>query len=385
LEERLRSMGGGQKYDEIWNERMTARGFGAANYNRRGDQLHEVWEWHDGNRVLTVLDRQVLVQAGENPCVGHLPFVAYRPTPLQKQMIGIGDMEPLEHLQADLDTLRSQRVDFRTIALCAGYAYDDSAIDEDKLEFGPAAAIPVRNAADIRQVLMPLPVREMPSSAVQDEQVIRQDFDLIPGLSDSTDQQGGMANTATEAQLVQASLSARVQLGSRRFEIEVGRQVARSFLYLDQRMILEDRMVRQPGEGMDPQQAEQQGRWRWSELGPRELQGEFEIRPDSGSMAAPNVPQDRQDAVQAWNLWGSSPYVDQGRVLLWCLKKFGVESPQSWLKQGQPPVPASTLDLLQKAGVDPELISYAVQSAQRQDPQLAPMQAQAQEMGGGPQ
>jgi hypothetical protein len=49
-----------------------------------------------------------------------LPFQVYRPTPLQKQMVGIGDLEPLEHLQRELDTLRSQRRDAATMALCAG-------------------------------------------------------------------------------------------------------------------------------------------------------------------------------------------------------------------------------------------------------------------------
>jgi hypothetical protein len=61
---------------------------------------------------------QVLVQEAENGCRG-IPFQVYRPTPLQGQMVGIGDLEPLEHLQRELDTLRSQRRDGATLALAA--------------------------------------------------------------------------------------------------------------------------------------------------------------------------------------------------------------------------------------------------------------------------
>jgi hypothetical protein len=130
--------------------------------------------------VLTVLDRQVLVQDAENPCMGFIPFQVYRPTPLQKQMVGISEIEPVEHLQRELDTLRSQRRDAATLALCAGYAFDDGALDEDDLVFGPAAAIAVHNARP-QDALMPLNVRDVPGSGYQEEQVIRQDFDAVTG------------------------------------------------------------------------------------------------------------------------------------------------------------------------------------------------------------
>jgi hypothetical protein len=69
-----------------------------------------------------------------------MPFHVYRPTPLQKQMVGIGELEPIEHLQRELDTLRSQRRDAATIALNAGYAYDDAAIEPRTLRTGGGPA-----------------------------------------------------------------------------------------------------------------------------------------------------------------------------------------------------------------------------------------------------
>lgn len=366
-EAEVRSKGNGVKYDEIWNERMEASGFSSMNHAIRGEQIHEVWEWHDGERVLTVLDRSILVQDAENPCLGKLPFQVYRPTPLQHQMVGIGDLEPLEHLQRELDTLRSQRRDLVTLALAAPVAYDSAAIDEEDLTWSPFAAIEVRNTRPA-DAIQQLRVHDVPGAGFQEEQVIKQDIDLVSGLSDAPEPPSG---TATEAQLVQASLSRRIELGSRRFEIEVVRNVARTFLALNQRMIVADRdPIRQPAEGFDVEQAVKEGRWRWFEIGPAELEGEFEVVPEGGSMAAENVPQMRQDGMQVLQMLGENPHVDPRRPLLFALSKFGVRDPESWLKQAEAPVPQAALEALARMGVDPRLIQRAVEVGQRQDPRL---------------
>jgi hypothetical protein len=59
-------------------------------------------------------------------------------------------------------------------------------------------------------------------------------------------------------------------------------------------MIRQDREVRQPGEGLSADQAAQEGRWQWFQIGPGELQGEYEVIPEGGSMAAPNMQQNIQ-------------------------------------------------------------------------------------------
>jgi hypothetical protein len=89
----------------------------------------------------------------------------------------------LEHLQRELDTLRSQRRDAATLALAAGYAYDQNAVDEEDLVFGPAAAIPVRNASP-RDAIMPLQVKEPPGTSYKEEEVIRGDMAAVSGEND---------------------------------------------------------------------------------------------------------------------------------------------------------------------------------------------------------
>jgi hypothetical protein len=306
-------------------------------------------------------------------------------------MVGIGDLEPLEHLQREIDTTRSQMVDAVTIMLAAGWAYDSAMVDEEDLVFGPHAAIEVRNGPP-NQALMPLPKPELPGTAFEHMRAIYQDFDAVSGISDALDPSaGGTVSTATQAQLVQAALSRRIALGSRRFEIEVVRQSARAFLYMDQRMITDQRdpmMV--PDHGLNMQEAAQEGRWRWVDIGPEAIMGEFHIAPEGGSMAERNIQQDRMDAVQIIQNFvagPASPYIDPERAILRAVELFGEKDPRSWLKRTDPPVPPMAIELLKRAGVDPRLVDQAVQVAQQNDPRLAqgPDVAQTDQMMGGQQ
>lgn len=360
-----------QRYDEIWTERMVASGLGSFTADRRFG-IHEVIEYHDGERVLTVLDRSIVVQDAESPLVGCLPFTVYRPTPLQNQMVGIGDLEPLEHLQRELDTLRSQRRDAATLALAAGYVFDEAMVDREDITFGPFSAIPVRNAGDVRAAIQPITRQEPPGTSYQEEQVIRQDFDAVSGINDALAPGDGQnASTATEAQLVQAALSKRIELGSRRFELEIVKPSGQCFVWMNQRMISTQRPLRAtPQEGMTYEQAAMEGKWQQDYVGPGELMGDMEFDVDGGSMAAKNVPQDRQDGLQVMQLFGNSPFVDPARVYQFALSKFGIENPSEWLKQSEPPIPPAMVDYLKRVFPAP-IVDQAVMLAQRADPQLA--------------
>jgi hypothetical protein len=374
-EEHLRNLGGRQRYDEVWQARMEASGFTQSGV-QRGEHVHELLEWHDGEKVCAVLDRALYVLEGENPVLGTKPFMVYRPTPLQKQMVGIGDLEPLEHLQRANDTTMSQIIDQVTMSLAAGFAYDSAAVDEEDLVWRPNAAIEVRNARP-SDAIFPLPRPDIGSGAFRHLEIIGQHIDAIGGVTEAlSPQSGGAAGTATEAFLVQAALSRRVQLASRRFEIEVVRRAARGFLFLNQRMILSNREMVLPPDGMTIEQAAEAGEWRRFDIGPGGLMGDFEVVPEGGSMAARNVPQDRQDANAFLAMAQSNPFIDGRRATLRALELFGVDDPIGWLKQTEKPLPPAVLEILTKEiGVDPRLVQQAVEAAQQRDPQL-PMEQQ---------
>ena len=351
---------GGVTYDEIWQQRMEASGF--PSWSARENQPHEVLEFHDGVNVVTVLDRSVVVQSGENPCVGLYPFATYRPNKAPRMMAGIGVIEPIEPLLRELDTLRSQRRDAATLALAAGYAYDSSAVDEEDLVFGPMAAIEVRNA-DPRTALFPLQRQDVPGTAYQEEEGILRDLERVVGLQDMAggEQFGSTMETATGAQLMQAAITRRVENQSRRFELETVRQSCRVFARLNQRMILEERDVAVP-QPADPG-ASSEKRYTWFKWGPRELEGEFTFECEGGSMGPKNVAQDRADAQALQQLEGN-PNVNQRTLLLRRLELLGVEAPETWLTPDEPTIPAAVLDLLVQRGVRKEVIDSCVQQAQ---------------------
>jgi hypothetical protein len=98
--------------------------------------------------------------------------------------------------------------------------------------------------------------------------------------------------------------------------------------------------------------------------------GDFEIRPEGGSMAARNIPQDRADAQAFFGLAAQNPHVDGRRATLRALELMGVDDPVGWLKQTDEPIPPMVLQILEQMGVDPNAISFAVQTAQQQDPRF---------------
>lgn len=378
-EDDLRRMGSSQRYDEVWQERMEASGFGSfqarvdyAADGKRGEQIHELLEIHTRERVWCLLDREITVMDAESACPGHLPFQIFRPTKLPGQMIGISEIEPIEHLCRELDILRSQRRDSATLALCGGYAFDSGMMDEEDLVFGPAAAIEVRG--DPRMALMPLEIKPPPGTSYQEEAAILSDIQRASGLNDAlAGGDGGSINTATEAQLVQSGLSKRIGFKSRRFEAEHIRPIARTFLALNQRNIRTQRDVREqlPLDPENPNVA----RWRWWKIGPGELMGEYEITPEGGSMQARNVPMEMQRAQMLMQAFNGNPHIDQRLLYNEVLRLMQVEQPQQWMTQQPPPIPPEALQLLEKGGVRKNLIDAAVQTAQRADPMIPPAEA----------
>lgn len=343
--------GGKSKYTEAWQNRMKVDGYS----DFRAGDVHEVWEYHDGDQVVTVLDRQWIVQQGPNPAWhGELPFQVFRPTPVNGRMVGRGEIEPIEDLQAEINTLRSQRRDNATVVLQRSFAYADGMIDPGDFKLGPGLGIPT--LGDPREVLFPLPVGDIPNSGYQEEQALMSDFFRTSGLSDSSG--GGIAETATGAQLAYQQVGQRIKQKTRNCEIELVRAAGRQVMALNQQKILTNRDVRVPAA---PMPGEPDRRWAWKQVGPAELAGEFELDIEGGSLAPENVPQQRADAQMMQQLSASSPMLNPEMATRFILKNMGVEDPESFIQPQQPPPDLRpALELLVKAGVDESLVKQAI-------------------------
>jgi len=351
----------------VWDQRLSAEGYNTE--GQRQDALHEVWEFHDGDQVITVLDATYPVQAGPNPSgLARMPFQIYRPTVVGGRFVGISEIEPIKHLQYEINTLRSQRRDAATLSLMRTFAYNETAVDPDDLVFGPNMAIPVNG--DPRDFLFPIPVPDLPASSYREEDAIINDIQRTSGISDPvTGGDVGASETATGVQLVQQAAGMRIQNKARLLENSIIVPQGYEFVALNQRRILSTRMVPIPQEP-DPLHPHVPA-WKMVPIGPRELMGRMAVEVEGGSTAPDNVPQQRQDA-QMWIQLSQDPRVNGEKALLRAFELMGSDQPEGYLKLPQPQVPAQQIEaFLAQLGVPPEMfVQFLEQQAQAQ--QAAP-------------
>jgi hypothetical protein len=387
--EDLRGAGGKQKYQDAWRGRRAAQGL-TGDGDRRED-IHEVWELHDGRTVVTIVDRRWVVRVIENPFWNwRLPFHIYRPIEVEHRFVGVGVIDPIEDLQRELNWLRTDRRWNAMLKLHATYAYNDGVVDPALLKVGPGNLIPVNG--DPRGLIEELAVGDIPNSGYQEESNLQRDIERTTGVDDTvagSEGGGGASATATGVQLVQAAAGLRIQAYTRRLELELCKPESQHWLALNQQMWRE-RKIRVPAEPtvMDPDR-----RWTWRTVDPSGVAGEFDVIPDGGATQPDNIPQQRQDALQAMQLFGQLPDVDRRKLAAWAMEKFGITSPEEMLTAPMQ-VPPAALDLLKQrlteSGVDPvaaqDLITGAVTDAMDMMEQQQSGRPQApQEAAEGPQ
>jgi hypothetical protein len=350
--------------DDIWRERLAAAGYDEADLKH--NKMHEVWEFHDRKQVITVLNKEICVAHGENPYWhGELPFQVYRPSVVPQEMPGIGIVEPMEDLQREMNMLRSTRRDNALIALMKPIAYWDGLVDPDEIRFGAGSLIGV--PGDPRELLRPLEIGEVPGSSYQEGQAIEADIERVTGISDALaggDTSGRTFATATGAQIVQQATSLRIGNMTRRAEFELIAPACAQWIALNQQKIVSPRDVRVSS---TPQPGELHGkRWTWAKVSPNEMAGQFEVVPEGGATEPANIPQDRQDAQMLIQLFGQSPLVDQRRIIVKALEKFGLKQAETYIAPTQPAVDPQIVGqiLVEQGGMDPAAVNQVLQAGQ---------------------
>lgn len=348
--EDLENTGSPQKFTESWDERLSRQQLGGSLGSVGKGNIHEVWEFHDRARVVTILDRKWPARTGENPAWHKdLPFSIYRPTRIPHQFCGKGEIEPIMDLTEELDTLRSQRRDNATIVLQRTFAYARGFVDERDLQLGPGMAIPVDG--DPSDLIYPLPVGDIPNSTYKEEDGLKADIEMATGVSDAVagGDAGPSSTTATAAQLGQQAANERIKLKARLLTVECVRRTCQQWIDLNQQKILTDRDVRIP---YTPSPGEPDQAWRWIKVSPAELAGPMEAQADAGVTTPDNVPQMRQDAQMLWQMFSQDPNVELPKLVLEVFKLMGVQEPERFIKQGDPGVPPAAIDNIVKMWTD---------------------------------
>lgn len=381
--EKVQAWGSDTERGDMWKDKWQAAGLSDLETNT--GRMHEVLEYHDGEYVYTVLDKTVLVQANIAPAShGEIPFQIFRPTMVPGEFVGIGEVEPIAHLQYELNTLRSQRRDNATMVLQQAIAYAEGMVDPDDLVIGPGAAIPT--LGDPSQAIMPIRVGEIPASGYREEEALKSDIERTTGVSDpitGAEASTSSSNTATGIQLIQAAANFRIRQKSKNLERETIKPACQQWLWLNRQHVLEEKTVRIE----DPNAPEG---YAFAKVTPDDLHANLDVLPAGGSTEPENLPQKRNDAMTLFNQLGQNPGVNQQKLMEHLLKQFDVRDAEAWiLPPPPPPIDIPTLGhALAQQGIPEPMVKIALDqglaAAQAASPQTQPQPQQEQPPAEGP-
>lgn len=368
----VQASGGAEKYTSIHQNRL--KDAGMLETSASGEKRHEVWEYHDGKQVVTIVDRQYPVQIGPKPYPMHgLPFTVYRPTTQGiKELPGTGVVEPIEHMQHEENAFRSLRMDNAKFAVNRPMGYTDGAIDPDDIKYGPGMWIPFRYG-DPREQIFPFPIQDVPAFAYQEMDALKQDIDRVTGLSDTVYGAGSGGETATGVQMVQAAANARIVKMARRLGVEAVIKGGRMWLAMNQWKIRENRTVTVP---WVPEYGGPERKWAQRVIPPEGLAGEMFVTVED-SQAEDNPAEKQQRALNLMNVFRGDPGVEQRVLYEKVLKLFGERQPASWLAP-EGPKGESLMMALEQMGVSREQVGQIAEMAmqleeqERQQQQGAP-------------
>ena len=355
------------EWDKVTQMRLEARGY--ADLERHNNKLHEVYEYHDREQMVTVVDNEIVVASGPCPSWrGRLPFTIYRPTKVPGEFPGIGEIEPIQDLQHEMNEMRTQRRDNAVLVLNKPFAYWDGLVDPDEIRFGAGTLIPT--PGDPRELIRPLEVGDIPASGYQEEANLQADIQRVSGISDPAS--GGGSDqasfaTATGAQLIHQATSIRVANKAKLLRLEMVNNTAEAFHGHNVQRIRRTRQIRVPDVDAMRTEVEAIERWRWLEVGPEQLQGQYEFYTEDSEPE--NIPQRRQDGQMKMQMLGQNAAVDQRKLLISVMRDLGIEHPETYLTPAGPQFPAIDPNkvgqiLVEQLQIPPDQVQEILQAGQ---------------------
>ena len=284
------------------DERLGAVGLSRT---KKQDDRIELLEYWTDDRVIVVANRSQIIRNEENP-YWHCkkPFIRIVDHLVPHELYGIGEIEPIEYLQYELNDTRNQRMDNVNLIINRMWkVLSNSEINPEQLVSRPGGVIVVDDMAEIE----PLPVEDVTASAYAEEVEIKRDIDRTMGVynyarGETTDRR----ETATTASILSNAANERFEMKVRLMEDMGLRRLGLMLIQLNQQYIDRERVIRIVGED---------GVY-FQTVTPEDITGEFDVMP-IGSTVEPIVNKDTRLA-QLLNLYSNikdSPYIDQAAFL----------------------------------------------------------------------
>lgn len=290
-------------------------------------ELIEYWE---DNRVVTIANRTVVIRDDKNPFAhGKKPFVRFVDQSVPKEFCGIGELEPIETLQKELNDMRNQRMDNASLILNRMWLVQNGAnVDEDELVSDVGGIIHTDKIEGVQALYPP----EIPNSSYREETLIKADIQQTTGITDYTKgvASDALANeTATGISMMQEAGNARIKL--KMMNIEMGiREIGELFISLNKQFIDEETVIRILGEG-SPQ---------WLLVKPSEIKDNFDLMVESAPRLLENDAIAKRQALELFQMFANDPLIDQLELRRYILEAFNAKNIDKLLGQQQMPMGA---------------------------------------------
>lgn len=210
-----------------------------------------IWEYWTDDWLVTIANKDTVIRVEENPYFhGKKPFIRWVTVPMPNEFYGKSMVEALTDLQAELNTVRNQRVDNVSLALNRMFLIaKGSGIDVDQLKSRPNGFIEVE---DVEKDIKELAVQDVTSSAYRDEEIIKTDMDVTSGVHNhDRGQAGERRETATTATLLSSASSERFRLQILMMEEDSLTELGRQLAELNKQFLDDETYILITGEGGD--------------------------------------------------------------------------------------------------------------------------------------
>ena len=368
-------------------KRLSIAGTTMRDKSRQRYEILEYWGKFKGKDYIIALERgsQELLRCDKNPYKCGMPFVMANDQRIPHELYGIGEIEPIESLQNELNDIRNQRMDNVKLALNNMWVVQAGGVQfEDELISRPGGVIHETREGGIR----PLPKEDITNSGYQEEPILKSDMERATGantamsgalVSPMGGVQGGALNrTATAYQ-------GAINQGDKRFNAKVNQikrgliKAGRKFLMLDQQFMDKPQMIRVLG---------QRGEL-LVEVQPEDIQSNFDLTIEIEYLDEfQRMQQDQQIAMAMRDV----PGFNLAKFMLDSLERNGRKGVQQYMQAPQPPPPkppeepkltynlrgelmpdavAQILDKREKIRTNPEVVAAAMRAESNKEREAA--------------
>jgi len=286
----------------------------------------QILEWWSPKRVITVAEKDLVIRDEDNP-FGKIPFVSLRDYIIPHEYYGIGEIEHIQSLQAEANSLRNQIMDnTKLITNRMWKRRRAGGVNKNTLVSKTGGIVDVNDPSDIE----PLDVQPLPGDVFELSQILKSDIQATTAVTDFAIGTGttSLNDTATGVTLIQEAGNQRFRMKIRHLEDfinEVGNQMLAALQkWMSKKMVV--RITNSSGDSI------------FNKVSKKEIQGRFDIAIETGSTQPVDRITERRNTVDLLNISASLPpgIANMRELYKRVLIKYNIKDPEILIAKEAP-------------------------------------------------